>query len=121
MIICVDFDGTMVDHRYPEIGKEVPYAVEYLKDLIKQHHRIILWTMRSGDELKQAADWMRERGIELYGVNENPTQQKWTQSPKAYGQMYIDDAAVGCPLTEISGFSRPCVDWLTISDLIGDR
>jgi hypothetical protein len=120
MIICVDFDGTMVDHRYPEIGKNVPYAVEYLKGLIANGHSIILWTMRSGEELEQAADWMRDRGIVLYGVNENPTQHKWTQSPKAYGQLYIDDAACGCPLIKLPGFARPCVDWSAISKMIGE-
>jgi hypothetical protein len=56
-------------------------------------------------------NYLTENGIELYGVNKNPTQVHWTSSPKAYGQVYIDDAAFGCPLIELEGFARPCVNW----------
>lgn len=111
MIICVDFDGTMVDHNYPRIGKPVPGAVDWCKMFISKGCKIILWTMRSGDELAEAVQYMNENGIELIGVNENPTQKTWTQSPKAYGHVYIDDAALGCPLMKIDGFERVCVDW----------
>ena len=111
MYIAVDFDGTCVTHDYPRIGKEIG-ATKVLKRLVKAGHKLILNTMRSGKELQEAIHWFNTNGIELYGVNENPTQKRWTTSPKVYAHMYIDDAAFGCPLLNVPDFSdRPFVDW----------
>ncbi len=116
MYICVDFDGTIVDHCYPKIGTQVPKAIYWLKRLQDQGARLILYSMRSdsaagGKLLSEAVAYLRKNGIELYGVNKNPDQVSWTSSPKAYGDVYVDDAAFGCPLIRPRGFSRPCVDW----------
>lgn len=115
MYICVDFDGTLVDHRYPDIGEPVPGALSWLRKFQLYNARLILFTMRSdrpGRELlAHAVEYLEMNGIRLYGVNHNPDQAKWTDSPKAYGELYIDDAAFGCPLTHPRGFSRPCVNW----------
>ena len=114
MYIAVDFDGTCVTHDYPRIGKEIG-AVKVLKRLVEAGHKLILNTMRSGKELQDAIHWFNENEIELYGVNENPTQKRWTTSPKVYAHMYIDDAAFGCPLRNVPDFSdRPFVDWDSI-------
>ena len=114
MYIAVDFDGTCVTHDYPRIGKEIG-ATKVLKRLVEAGHKLILNTMRSGKELQDAIHWFNENGIELYGVNENPTQKRWTTSPKVYAHMYIDDAAFGCPLRNAPDFSdRPFVDWDSI-------
>lgn len=110
--VCVDFDGTCVDHRYPDIGPDAPMAGPILRALVANGVRLILWTMRSGDELQAAVDWFRTRKIPLFGVNSNPEQVTWTTSPKAYAQAYIDDAAVGAPLMEVAGYKRPCLDWV---------
>jgi 2-hydroxy-3-keto-5-methylthiopentenyl-1-phosphate phosphatase len=67
--IAVDFDGTIVEHRYPEIGNELPFATETLKMLIAEHHKLILWTVREDDLLQEAVDWCKERGVEFYAVN----------------------------------------------------
>lgn len=40
--IAVDFDGTIVTHEYPKIGREIPFAIETLKMLIRDQHRLIL-------------------------------------------------------------------------------
>ena len=64
MIIAVDFDGTIVEHRYPSIGKERPGAIDTLKQLVKEGNRIILWTVREGDLLQEAVDFCRSRGLE---------------------------------------------------------
>lgn len=112
MIIAVDFDGTCVTHEYPEIGKDIG-AQKVLKKLVDNKHKIILWTMRSGKELQDAVDWFKVNGIPLFGINVNPEQATWTTSPKAYAQLYIDDAALGCPLNrkpEQFG-KRPYVYW----------
>ncbi len=116
MIISVDFDGTIVDHRYPELGKPVPEALTWLKRLQACGAKIILFTMRSeegiaGDTLIDAVRYLQDQGVQLHGVNTNPDQQSWTSSPKVYADIYVDDAAFGCPLIRPSGFARPCVDW----------
>lgn len=114
MIIAVDFDATCVDHVYPEIGKDVPYAELTLKEMVRVGHKLILWTMRSENELQQAVKWFSDRNILLYGIQVNPTQHEWTSSRKCYAELYIDDAAFGCPLIKPEGFNRKCVDWLAV-------
>ena len=111
LIICVDFDGTCVTHEYPNIGKEIG-ATEVLKEIINKGHKIILFTMRSGKELQDAVDWFKERDIPLFGINMNPEQFMWTSSPKPYANLYIDDAAFGCPIKYDRVLSnRPFVNW----------
>lgn len=121
IVIAVDFDGTVVDHRYPDVGADAPGAVEVLQALIENGARIILWTMRSGPHLADAMAWFADHNIPLYGVQRNPSQDAWTDSPKAYAHVYIDDAAYGCPKVHPEGFSRPCVDWsLVLKTLCGE-
>ena len=118
MYIAIDFDGTCVTHDYPRIGKDIN-AVNVLKKLVANGHKLILNTMRSGKELKEAINWFKKNDIELYGANENPTQKKWTNSPKVYAHLYIDDAALGCPLKmDLSISNRPFVDWEAVSCLL---
>lgn len=135
MDICIDFDGTCVTHDYPEIGKDIG-AIPVLKDLVKNGHRLILFTMRSDHEfyiedsivkvrkskrecLSDAVKWFKDNDITLYGIQANPTQHEWTTSKKAYGQLYIDDAALGIPLIinqEIS--NRPYVNWNDVRKIL---
>ena len=68
-IICVDFDGTIVDHCYPEIGQPVPGALKQLRIWVENDIKIILWTMRSIWELREAVEYLTEEGIELFGIN----------------------------------------------------
>ena len=122
MDICIDFDGTCVTHEFPRVGKDIG-AVPILKKLVDKGHRLILFTMRSngqdsGDVLSNAIIWFKENGIELYGINRNPTQDKWTRSQKAYGQLYIDDASLGCPLKFTHISDRPYVDWIKVEKLL---
>lgn len=117
MIIAIDFDGTCVTHDFPKVGKDIG-AVPVLKALAEANHQLILWTMRSDNRvdgsnyLQDAVDWFEANNIPLYGIQRNPTQDEWTSSPKAYAQLYIDDAALGCPLKVDNTLSdRPFVDW----------
>ena len=71
MLIAVDFDGTIVEHRYPEIGKEIPFAISTLKRLQEEGHRLVLWTVREGALLDEAVEFCRQRGLEFYAVNAN--------------------------------------------------
>lgn len=114
-IIAVDFDGTVVEHKYPEIGRDIPDAVRVLRLLRENDVQIILWTMRSGEFLQDAVKWFTDQGIELWGINENPEQKEWTDSPKAYAPLYIDDAALGCPLLLSKEMdARPYVNWIFV-------
>ena len=116
--IAVDFDGTCVEHDYPEVGLDVEGAVETLKELQSRGHRIILYTMRSGSKLDAAVRWFKERKIALWAVNENPEQRKWTESPKVYADFYIDDSALGCPITFIDGVRHHVVNWAKVRILL---
>lgn len=111
MYICIDFDGTIVDHRYPDIGEPVPGAIEWMKRWQQAGAKLILFTMRSGKGLEEAVRWLTWHEIELHGINHNPNQASWSTSPKAYGHLYIDDAAFGCPLLEVKRFARDCVNF----------
>ena len=71
MTIAVDFDGTIVEHRYPRIGEEIPFAVETLKLLQQEKHRLILWSVREGELLEEAVEWCRARGLEFYAANKD--------------------------------------------------
>lgn len=124
MIIAVDFDGTVVDHCFPKVGQNAPNAVEVLTALHNKGHKLILWTMRSNNQegkfLDDAVKWFKKNDIPLFGIQRNPEQDEWTSSPKAYAQIYIDDAALGAPLMSISGFNRKCVDWLKVEKYFKD-
>lgn len=114
MIIAVDFDGTCVEHDYPAVGMEVEGAVETLRALQSKGHRLILFTMRSGMKLEAAVKWFKDRKIELWAINKNPEQAEWTESPKVYADIYIDDSALGCPIMFIDGVRRPVVCWAKV-------
>jgi len=97
MLIAVDFDGTLVEHKYPEIGKEILFAFDTLRDLQKQNHQLILWTVRSGAELDAAVEYCRQRGIEFYAVNKSYPEEQLdeTVSRKINADVFIDDRNVG--------------------------
>ena len=136
--IVIDFDGTCVTHEFPKVGKDIG-AVPVLKKLVEAGHKLILFTMRSdieevfsedetihkvaGNYLTDAVNWFKENGIELYGINENPKQKTWTLSSKAYGQLYIDDAALGCQL-KLAYSDNPetmfiqYVDWVKVEEML---
>ena len=95
--IAVDFDGTIVEHQYPEIGKEKLFAFQTLKELEKKGARLILWTFRSGKELDEAVEFCRQNGIEFYAVNKNYPEEVFdgNTSRKINADIYIDDKNVG--------------------------
>ncbi len=112
-IIAIDFDGTVVTHEYPHIGEDLG-AVPVLKELVANDNRLILLTMRSGALLERAKEWFQKNSIPLWAVNSNPEQQTWTQSPKIYANLYIDDSNLGCPLKIVESSVRPVADWVKI-------
>lgn len=98
MVIAVDFDGTIVEHRYPAIGKEIPFAIATLKQLISDGHRLVLWSVREGKLLEEAVNYCRERGIEFYAVNKDFEEEDGRgrhYSRKLKADLFIDDRNVG--------------------------
>lgn len=96
--IAVDFDGTIVEHRYPAIGKEILFAFDTLRALQKQKHLLILWTYRSGKELDDAVEYCRLNGIEFYAVNKSYPEEEFNEayaSRKIEADLFIDDRNVG--------------------------
>jgi hydroxymethylpyrimidine pyrophosphatase-like HAD family hydrolase len=98
MVIAIDFDGTIVEHKYPEIGKIQLFAFETLKQLQKQGHQLIMWTYRAGKELDEAVEFCRAHGVEFYAVNKNYPEEVLDEavtSRKIYADVYVDDRNVG--------------------------
>jgi hypothetical protein len=95
--IAVDFDGTIVEHDYPKIGKEKLFAFRTLKELERQGARLILWTFRTGKELEESVQYCRNNGIEFYAVNRNYPEEVMdeTVSRKIDADIYIDDKNLG--------------------------
>lgn len=122
MEIILDFDGTCVTHEFPHIGKDIG-AIPVLKKIVENNHKLILFTMRCdshrGNYLSDAINWFKENEIELYGIQTNPTQHTWTTSPKALGNLIIDDTGINIPLLYNPNISnRPYVDWNKIEFLL---
>ncbi len=99
MTIAIDFDGTIVTHAYPDIGKPIPFAIETLKRLQQvDHHQLILWSCREGELLQEAVDYCRERGLEFYAVNSDyPSDDPavFSGSRKLHVDLFIDDRNLG--------------------------
>lgn len=97
MTIAVDFDGTIVEHKFPKIGKKIPFAFETLKALQNAGHLIILWTYRSGKMLDEAIAFCKENGFEFYAVNKNFPEEVFDNSisRKILADIYIDDRNFG--------------------------
>jgi len=113
MTIAVDFDGTIVEHRYPKIGEEIPFATETLKILARERHKLILWTVREGELLEEAIEWCRQRGVFFYSVNKDyPEEEKSHNgfSRKLKADLFIDDRNLG---------GLP--DWGTIYQMIHEQ
>mgnify|MGYP000621662385 FL=1 len=113
MIIAVDFDGTIVKHKYPAIGREIPFAIETLKKLRDDRHKLILWSVREGKLLQEAVDFCRERGLEFYAVNKDYPEEEQEHkhySRKLKADLFIDDRNLG---------GLP--DWGTIYEMVSKR
>lgn len=113
MRIAVDFDGTIVEHKYPAIGREIPFATETLRMLIADRHSLILWTVREGKLLDEAVEWCRQRGVEFYAVNRDYPEEECNHenfSRKIKADLFIDDRNVG---------GMP--DWGTIYQMIKEH
>ena len=124
MTIAVDFDGTIVTHKYPEIGEEIPFATETLKTLIREGHKIILWSVREGKMLDEAIEWCRRRGVEFYAVNKDYPEEDVSKnmyfSRKLKADYFIDDRNIG-GLPDWGTIYRIIKEHKRYSDIIKER
>ena len=98
MKIAVDFDGTIVEHAYPKIGKEMAFAFATLKELKKQGHDIVLWTYRHGKELDEAVEFCHANGLDFFAINNSDPEERFDpniMSRKIDADIFIDDRNVG--------------------------
>ncbi|SHG60458.1 hypothetical protein SAMN05444483_11834 [Salegentibacter echinorum] len=97
LTIAVDFDGTIVENRYPEIGKPMLFALETLKNLQEEGHRLILWTYRAGEELEDAVQFCEKNGLKFYAVNKSYPEEEFDEnmSRKILADIFIDDRNIG--------------------------
>ncbi len=122
MILAIDFDGTIVEHKWfdksdPTIGNEIPNATSTLKKLKAEGHKLVLWTGRSGYPLYNAVRWCANRDITFDGVNENVVDTtQWGCVPKIYADIYIDDKSIACLMREVLG--NEGIDWLNIHEWV---
>lgn len=95
--IAVDFDGTIVEHRYPAIGEIIPDAFEVLRELQENGHKLILWTVRDGIDLQAAIDFCLDHGIMFYAANESFPNEEFNKyiSRKVDVDIFIDDRNIG--------------------------
>ncbi len=123
MTIAVDFDGTIVEHRYPEIGAEIPFAIDTLKMLTNERHKLILWSVREGELLDEAVEWCRKRGLEFYAVNNDYPEETRANNPsfsrKLKVDMFIDDRNIG-GLPDWGVIYRMITQKKTWSDLLAE-
>jgi len=98
LLIAVDFDGTVVEDKYPGVGKAKPFAIETLKMLQNDGHRLILWTYRHGSKLKDAVRFMEDNGVLPYAVNRSYPEEESHPSDvsrKIHADLFIDDRNFG--------------------------
>ena len=98
LLIAVDFDGTVVEDKYPGVGKAKPFAIETLKMLQNDGHRLILWTYRHGSKLKDAVRFMEDNGVPPYAVNRSYPEEEAHPSDvsrKIHADLFIDDRNFG--------------------------
>lgn len=115
MIIGVDFDNTIAYTDSAGVQRPVPGAIEKLSELISAGHRIVLITSRDNTGIITAKLWLESHGISLLGVNRSPLDSDARSKPKCH--LYIDDGAIGCPLTRTDE-GLPIADWGKINQLL---
>ena len=103
MIFAVDFDGTLCEDKFPAIGKEIKRNTDFLRKYVQNspHNEWILWTMREGDRLKEALEWLTSIGLKPDAVNDNLDRLKadWQNNPrKVYADFYLDDHNFTVPI-----------------------
>lgn len=112
MIIAVDFDGTLCQNAWPDIGWPRTAVIDYLRARKQQGDKLILWTNRRSERLSEAVQWCRDRGIEFDAVNENlpeMVEKFGGDCRKVFADVYLDDKAMKPEEAERQGRFRRTV------------
>ncbi len=124
MTIAVDFDGTIVTHKYPEIGEEMPFAIDTMKALINEGHKLILWSVREGKLLQEAVDWCHRRGVDFYAINKDYPEEDVNKnmyfSRKLKVDVFIDDRNIG-GIPDWGTIYRIITEHKTLSEIMMER
>ena len=109
LIIAIDFDGTIVEDAYPNIGKPMIFAFETMKKLQSEGHRLILWTYRTDKKLQEAVDFCKQQGLEFYAINKSYPEEEFDGkiSRKINATFFVDDR-------NIEGF----IGWTAVHKLL---
>lgn len=124
-IIAVDFDGTLCENKWPEIGEPNKELIAYLKERQAAGDKLVLWTCRVGEILKNAIDWSAEQGIIFDAVNENLPEivsSFGTDTRKIFANEYIDDRNAWYPqlISEQMPQSERMELWGGLIDVVED-
>ena len=93
-VFAVDFDGTLCEEKYPNIGRPFLDRIKYLIRLQKEGHKLVLWTCRCGEYLNEAVEWCKNHGLVFDAINENlpeRIEQFGGDCRKLSADYYIDD------------------------------
>ena len=96
-IIACDFDGTLCENQFPQIGPPKTEIINKLKQEQGLGAKIILWTCRENQMLQEAVAWCGENGLVFDAINDNlPQTKEWMvyNSRKIYADEYWDDKAI---------------------------
>ena len=93
-IMAVDFDGTLVRDKFPEIGAERENFCKVIRILQKMGVKSILWTSRTGSALDEAVEWCEDHDLHFDAINKNlpeVIELTGTDTRKVYANVYFDD------------------------------
>ncbi|MBX7172336.1 MAG: HAD hydrolase family protein [Pyrinomonadaceae bacterium] len=128
MNIYLDFDGTIVEHDYPRIGKLNPNSLEIIKKLQETGHTVILNTMRiefEDDSMQEALDFINRNetvsGINISQKTEHKVFPKKWNLDKIENDLYIDDIAPNIPLINATEVEGLMVDWVKIEKQLTEK
>lgn len=111
-VLAVDFDGTLVEDRYPRIGGINRRIWSEVLRAQEAGYKVILWTCRNGDALREAVDFCAGNGLHFDAINENIDEVKILyggDTRKVFADMYVDDRCAW--LSDSRGFFRPDIHW----------
>ena len=94
LVIAVDFDGTLCENKYPDIGEPIQPIIDFCKNMKADGHKLILWTCREGELLAKAIVWCFEHRLFFDAYNENlkeRIEQYGTDPRKIGADFYMDD------------------------------
>lgn len=114
MILGIDFDGTIAELEYPELGKIKPNAIDVINRLHDKGHTIIIWTCRSDDHQDLVENYLKKNGLKFHHINDNCPSlilQYGNNCRKISADIYIDDRQLG-------GIPD---DWLEIEKMIDEH